>query len=213
MFRGEPANSTKCGNRTPACAQRNLGVSKHLNTEYVKVLRCSDLAQTPPFSLRDLAWQTIYRLAFPFARRWWRLRGQNHQGALVAVWVDEALLLVRSSYRDEWNFPGGSVRHGETPEAAARRELMEEVGLAVSSLIPAGTIRGVWDDRPDEVHLFELRLAEPAGIAAGQQGNHWGATLGTGYLARHCGYRARQGLFGQDEIIRSPASQRVTLAR
>lgn len=118
------------------------------------------LVQTSPFSLRDRAWQIIYRLAFPLARRWWRLRGQHHQGALVAVWVDQALLLVRSSYRTEWNFPGGSVRQGETPEAAAHRELIEEIGLAVPSLIPAGTVRGIWDDRPDQVYLFELRLTQ-----------------------------------------------------
>jgi 8-oxo-dGTP diphosphatase len=123
-----------------------------------------ELVHGPPFSLRDRGWQMIYRVAFPLARRWWRLRGKQHQGALVAVWVDQALLLVRSSYRSEWNFPGGSVRPGETPEAAARRELVEEIGLAVPSLISAGTVRGVWDDRLDQVYLFELRLAEPPGL-------------------------------------------------
>jgi hypothetical protein len=44
-----------------------------------------ELAQGPPFSLSDRIWQTIYRLAFPLARRWWRLRGQQHQGARPIV--------------------------------------------------------------------------------------------------------------------------------
>jgi hypothetical protein len=41
---------------------------------------------------------------------------------VVAVDVGPALLLlVRASYRVGWHLPGGSVRHGEMPEAAAAR--------------------------------------------------------------------------------------------
>ncbi len=49
----------------------------------------------------DAAWRLVFRLGFPLARVWWRLRGARPEGALVAVYVDRALLLVRSSYQVE----------------------------------------------------------------------------------------------------------------
>jgi 8-oxo-dGTP diphosphatase len=108
----------------------------------------------------DLAWRAAFRLGFPLARLWWRLWRPRHEGALVAVHVGAALLLVRASYRAEWTFPGGGVRPGEAPVAAARRELAEEVGLgtAEAALRPAGIVCGPWDGRRDQVHVFTLRL-------------------------------------------------------
>ena len=118
----------------------------------------SALLRTRSAPLRDFAWRTAYRIGFPLARAWWRLIRARHQGALVAVRVGPDLLLLRSSYRTAWNFPGGSVRRGETPEAAARRELIEEIGLVAAELRPVGVIAGIWDGRRDRVHLFELLL-------------------------------------------------------
>src|SRR5580658_4160807 len=100
-------------------------------------------------TLIDAAWRMAFRLGFPLALVWWRLRRPRHQGALVAVHVGAAVLLVRSSYRSAWNFPGGSIRPGETPEAAARRELAEEIGLAAGPMLPIGVACGIWDGRRD----------------------------------------------------------------
>jgi 8-oxo-dGTP pyrophosphatase MutT (NUDIX family) len=97
-------------------------------------------------------------LAFPLLTRWWRLRGQEHEGAQVAIWVGESLLLTRSSYRTDWNLPGGGIERGEDPEAAARRELAEEIGLTEIELIPKGSASGLWDGRRDQVWFFEARL-------------------------------------------------------
>jgi 8-oxo-dGTP pyrophosphatase MutT (NUDIX family) len=103
--------------------------------------------------------QVAYRLGFPLARLWWRLRRRRHDGALVAIHVGQSLLLLRSSYRRAWNFPGGSVRPGETPAAVAGRELAEEIGLIPTTpLVPVGEACGLWDGRRDRVFLFTLRL-------------------------------------------------------
>jgi 8-oxo-dGTP pyrophosphatase MutT (NUDIX family) len=111
--------------------------------------------------LLDFAWRTAFRLGFPLARTWWRLLRPRHRGAVVAVYVGPALLLVHQSYRSGWHLPGGGVRRGERPEAAARRELVEEIGLEASTLFLAGVACGNWDGRRDQVHFFELRLVEP----------------------------------------------------
>jgi 8-oxo-dGTP pyrophosphatase MutT (NUDIX family) len=47
---------------------------------------------------------------------------------------DGALLLAKLSYRNSWGVPGGLLKRGETPEDAARREVLEEVGMAVELL-------------------------------------------------------------------------------
>jgi len=108
--------------------------------------------------LIDAVWRMALRVGFQLARVWWHLRRPRHEGALVAIYVGRALLLLKSSYRAEWNFPGGSVHPGETPDAAAQREMEEEIGLSSYVLLPAGSACGTWDGRRDRVHFFELHL-------------------------------------------------------
>ena len=112
--------------------------------------------------LADSGYRLLFRAGYGPARLWWRLRRPHHIGALVAVWAaHDRLLVVRQSYRPAWTLPGGGVRRGETPGAAAVRELAEEVGLEVRAahLVPAVEVTGAWDYRRERVHIFELHLA------------------------------------------------------
>jgi 8-oxo-dGTP pyrophosphatase MutT (NUDIX family) len=47
----------------------------------------------------------------------------------VLFYLDGNVLLVRPSYKQHWDLPGGIVEPGESPKAAAMRELKEELGL------------------------------------------------------------------------------------
>jgi 8-oxo-dGTP diphosphatase len=42
------------------------------------------------------------------------------------------VLLVKPSYKEGWDIPGGYVEPGESPKHAARREVLEELGIEPS---------------------------------------------------------------------------------
>ena len=110
----------------------------------------------------DRVWRALYWTGFRLARQWWRLRRPPHDGALVALWVGDRVLLLRQSYRAGWCFPGGGIQGGETAEAAIAREAREEIGLSVATadLRPVREITGDWDWRRERVRMFELHLDE-----------------------------------------------------
>jgi 8-oxo-dGTP pyrophosphatase MutT (NUDIX family) len=72
----------------------------------------------------------------------------THAGfAVIAADSGRILMLQRTwdetddeAVRGTWEFPGGGIEEGETPEEAARREFTEETGLA----IPAGEVTNGW---------------------------------------------------------------------
>jgi ADP-ribose pyrophosphatase YjhB (NUDIX family) len=72
------------------------------------------------------------------------------------------LLLIRNSYgRSQlYVLPGGGVGRRETPQAAAAREILEEVGLAVQRLALVSTHFSAAEGKRDTIHLF-------SGIAEG----------------------------------------------
>jgi 8-oxo-dGTP pyrophosphatase MutT (NUDIX family) len=94
------------------------------------------------------------RLARPAVRdpRLDRFAGYRPAGVLVPLLVDESgahlLFTVRSHelphHPGQISFPGGGCRPGEAPDAAARREAYEEVGLDV----PAEALLGRLSELP-----------------------------------------------------------------
>ncbi|HTI02178.1 MAG TPA: NUDIX hydrolase [Acidisoma sp.] len=65
-----------------------------------------------------------------------------------------------------WGLPGGGQELGETAEEAARRELLEETGLAVGRLTLAGTVDSI-DRDPEGRVRYHYTILDFAGLWEG----------------------------------------------
>jgi len=114
----------------------------------------------------DLCFQLAYRLAYRLIHIYWFICRPSLRGALVAVWHDDRILLVKPSYMPVYSLPGGGVKKGEEPIAAAVRELGEEIDLHLS----ANALKRVFEytcnnsGMTDTVIIFETHLTEPPQI-------------------------------------------------
>ncbi len=83
-------------------------------------------------------------------------------GIGVAVLRPDAVLLVRRGRppnAGSWSLPGGGQELGETAEAAARRELLEETGLTVGPLHLAANVDSIHRD-PDGRVRFHYTIID-----------------------------------------------------
>lgn len=65
---------------------------------------------------------------------------EQFDAAGVAIFRDGDVLLIkraRTPYKGYWTLPGGRIEAGETAAACARREIAEELGVAISPLFVA----------------------------------------------------------------------------
>lgn len=102
--------------------------------------------------------------------------------AAALVDVDGRVLLARRPLGKPmaglWEFPGGKVRDGETPEAALVRELREELGIGVteSGLVPFTFSSHAYDDFHLLMPLYVCRAWKGLVTAREDQELEWART-------------------------------------
>lgn len=76
-------------------------------------------------------------------------------------------LLICQRRRDDtsplkWEFPGGKVEPGESPEAALARELREELGVTLQACVELGRTRHQYANTSEmlEIRFFAVSIAE-----------------------------------------------------
>ncbi len=99
--------------------------------------------------------------------------------AVALVDTDGRVLLAQrpegKSMAGLWEFPGGKVEDGETPEVALVRELMEELGIdtATSCLAPIGFASHSYDDFHLLMPLYVCRVWDGAVASREGQALSW----------------------------------------
>jgi 8-oxo-dGTP diphosphatase len=87
--------------------------------------------------------------------------------AAVIEREDRRLLIGQRRKNDssplKWEFPGGKVQDGESPEAALARELREELGVTLTKSAEIGRVRHQYKNIPDELEIrfYAAAFAEP----------------------------------------------------
>jgi 8-oxo-dGTP diphosphatase len=120
-------------------------------------------APDQPGTPLDAAWRAGLWVVYRVLLALWFVFRPRGRGVFVAVWQGGRVLAIRNSYRDWLALPGGGIGRGESPETAARRELAEEVGVAVApgALRLVAEIPSTFEWRRDRCSFFEIELAGP----------------------------------------------------
>lgn len=109
----------------------------------------------------------LHRAALPLAHalrhRWRRWRKVPIAGVSVILTnpAGEVLLLRHSYGAPVWALPGGGLGPREEAEAAARREVHEELGLALDEVTRVAVIEEVISGSPHTAHVFAAMIADP----------------------------------------------------
>lgn len=77
---------------------------------------------------------------------------------------------AKSYYGGYWEFPGGKIERGETPEEGLRRELKEELGIGVKNVRAWRAFDHRYPERHVKLHFFvchfERGRPQPIGCAS-----------------------------------------------
>jgi 8-oxo-dGTP pyrophosphatase MutT (NUDIX family) len=111
-----------------------------------------------PIPLRRLA----YRCAYVVLGAYRSVAKPSLHGVKCVLVDADRILLVRHTYGPpQWDLPGGGLKRNEPPMTAARREIMEELGVDIDHWLAIGEVLSRFQRTKSTMHCFRAELDQP----------------------------------------------------
>lgn len=97
----------------------------------------------------------FYKIVTPIRRLYWFIVRPKTAGVKVIVECEGEVLMIKNTYgKGMWTFPGGAINRNESAEVAAKREVMEEVGVRLLGMEKIGELSNTLEYKRDTIHCY-----------------------------------------------------------
>ena len=105
--------------------------------------------------------EIFYKIANSIRRIYWYIFRPHTEGVKCLIEYNGEYLLIQTSYSGNyWTLAGGGIKHGETAEQAARREVKEELGITLDAIKEIGHYESTIEYKKDTIYLFHAEVLE-----------------------------------------------------